>query len=80
MMARFQWCSDPLSPHQLKNVVRVGPPLTKLSGSAHALVALDLDPLLTTSFIVQRTALVHMHIMFLFYKLHENQGKTLNIM
>ena len=25
----------PLSPHQLKNVVRAGPPLTKLSGFAH---------------------------------------------
>ena len=29
---------DPLSPHQLKNVARIGPPLTKLSGSAHDLV------------------------------------------
>ena len=34
MMARFQWLLDSLAPHQLKNV-RVGPPLTKLSGSAH---------------------------------------------
>ena len=29
---------DPLSPHQLKkNVVKVGPPLTKVPGSAHEL-------------------------------------------
>ena len=32
--------SDPFSNHQTKkNVVKVGPPLTKLSGSAHALTA-----------------------------------------
>ena len=36
MAARFKWYSDPLSPHQQKNIVRVGPTLTKLSGSAHA--------------------------------------------
>ena len=34
-----KWYLDPSSPHQLgkrgKNVIKVGPPLTKLSGSAH---------------------------------------------
>ena len=37
IMARFSaiWI---LSPYQLKNNVRVGPPLTKLSGSVHAIV------------------------------------------
>ena len=36
-MARLLWYLDPSSPHQLrkKNVIRVGPPLIKLSGSAH---------------------------------------------
>ena len=45
-MARLKWYLDPLSPHHLKkedknsnnnekNVVKVGPPLTKLSGSMH---------------------------------------------
>ena len=33
MMARFQCYLDPLSPYQKK----VGPPLVKLSGSAHGL-------------------------------------------
>ena len=38
LMARLLWYLDPLSPHQLqKNVVGVGPPLTKLSGSRHAM-------------------------------------------
>ena len=37
MLARIWWYLDPLFPHQLrKNVAKVGPPLTKLSGSAHA--------------------------------------------
>ena len=36
MKARFKCYLDPLSSHQNKNVVRVGPPLAKLSGSAHA--------------------------------------------
>ena len=27
---------DPLSPHQLKNVIKFGPPLTTVSGPAHA--------------------------------------------
>ena len=35
MMARLLYYLDPLSPHHLKKVVKVGPPLTKLSGSAH---------------------------------------------
>ena len=36
MMARLKWYLDPPTPHQLKkNVVKVGPPLTKFSGSAH---------------------------------------------
>ena len=30
MMARFKCCLDPLTPHQIKNVVRVGPPLANL--------------------------------------------------
>ena len=38
-MARLWWYSDPPSPHQLKNV-KVGPPLTKLSGSAHGATVL----------------------------------------
>ena len=42
MMARFSWYLDPLAPHQLKkHVVRVGPPLTKLSGSAHGKLERD---------------------------------------
>ena len=32
MMTRIKWCLDPLSHHQLKKVVKIGP----LSGSAHA--------------------------------------------
>ena len=37
MIARLKWYLDPSSPHQLKNkVVKVEPPLTKLSGSMHA--------------------------------------------
>ena len=37
MMTRFWWYLDPLSPHRQKNTknFRVGPPLTKLSGSVH---------------------------------------------
>ena len=38
-MAHLWWYSDPLTPHQSKeekNVVKVGSPLTTLSGSAHA--------------------------------------------
>ena len=38
MMARFLWYLDPLSSHKKekeKNVVKVGPPLAKLSGSGH---------------------------------------------
>ena len=40
MMARLQWYLDPPSSYQLKkkekkNVVKVGPPPTKLAGSAH---------------------------------------------
>ena len=36
MMARFEWYFDPIYPYQSKkNVGRVGPHLTKLSGSAH---------------------------------------------
>ena len=34
MIARLKWYLDPSSPHQLKKV-KVGSPLTKLSGSAH---------------------------------------------
>ena len=38
MMARYWRYLDPLAPHQLKKlVVRVGPPLTKLSRSAHVI-------------------------------------------
>ena len=37
MFAQLLWYWDPLYPTQLKkNVVKVGPPLTKLSGSVHA--------------------------------------------
>ena len=37
MMARLKWYLDPLSPNELKLKKRkkVGPPLKKLSGSAH---------------------------------------------
>ena len=35
MMARFKWYFDNLSSHQLKNIVKVRPALTKVSGSAH---------------------------------------------
>ena len=37
-MTRLKWYLYPTSPHQLKKQrknVKVGPPLTKLSGSAH---------------------------------------------
>ena len=34
MLPRLYWYLDPLSPHQLKTVVKVGTPLTKLFGSA----------------------------------------------
>ena len=38
MMAQLKRYLVPLSPHQLKkNVIKFGPPLTKPSGSAHAL-------------------------------------------
>ena len=39
MMAHLVWYLDPLSPHQLKkkDVVKFGPTLTNLSGSAHGL-------------------------------------------
>ena len=40
MLAQFKRYLDPLFPHQLqkkkKTVIKFGPPLTKLSGSAHA--------------------------------------------
>ena len=39
MMARLKWYLfglDPLSPLKNKSVAKVGPPLTKLPGSAHA--------------------------------------------
>ena len=35
MMARLWWYLDPLSPNQLKNVLKVGPRLKNLSGSVH---------------------------------------------
>ena len=38
LMARLKWYLDPSSPHQTYNkekVVKVRPPLRKLSGSAH---------------------------------------------
>ena len=35
MMPRLNWHLDPPSPHKLKKAVKVRPPLTKLSGSAH---------------------------------------------
>ena len=35
MMARLKLHLDSPSPHQLKTLVKVGPPLIKLSGSAH---------------------------------------------
>ena len=37
MMARLKWCLNRSSPHHLKKAVKVGAPLTKLSGSAHAI-------------------------------------------
>ena len=40
MLACLQWYLDPPSPHQLKEYrVKVGLPLTKLSGSTHTYVA-----------------------------------------
>ena len=48
MLARLWWYLDPLSLHQLtkkqqqKNVVKVGPPLAKLSGSAQNVASLSL--------------------------------------
>ena len=37
MLASLWWYLNPLSSHQLKkkHIVKAGPPLTKLSGSAH---------------------------------------------
>ena len=43
MMTHLKWYLDPLSPHQPSNIkkkkkrndIKFGPPLTKLSGSAH---------------------------------------------
>ena len=35
MMSLLEWYLDPPSSHQLKNVVKVEPPLTKLFGFAH---------------------------------------------
>ena len=35
MMARLLWYLDPPYPHQLKIGVKVGPPLTNFSASAH---------------------------------------------
>ena len=35
MLARLLWYLDPLSPHQLKKLSKLDPPLIKLSGSAH---------------------------------------------
>ena len=36
MLVRLWWYLDPLSYYQIKkNIVKVGPPLKKLSGSAH---------------------------------------------
>ena len=35
IMARLKWYLDPSSPHPKKKVFKVGPPLTKLSWSAH---------------------------------------------
>ena len=37
-MARLKWYLDPPTPHQLKKPVKVGPPLTTFSGSAHVKV------------------------------------------
>ena len=37
MMASLNWYLDPTPPPQLKIVVKLGPPLTTLSGSAHEL-------------------------------------------
>ena len=34
-MARLSWYLDPLSPQQLKQEVKFGPPMMKRSGSAH---------------------------------------------
>ena len=35
MMTGLSWYLDPPTPHQLKKAFKVGPPLTKFSGSAH---------------------------------------------
>ena len=35
MMAHLQRYLDPVSPQQHKKVIKFGPPLTQLSGSAH---------------------------------------------
>ena len=41
MMARLKWYLDPLSLHQLIFLKKkIGPPLTKFSGSAHAIAHL----------------------------------------
>ena len=42
MMVHLVWYLDPLCPHQLKKKhVKFGPPLTKLSGSAHERLSVD---------------------------------------
>ena len=49
-MARLKWYLDPISPHQIlkkttkKNIVSVGPPQTKFSGSAHAVKYVEAPP------------------------------------
>ena len=35
MMTRLKWYLEPLSSHQIKRLVKIGHPLSKLSGSAH---------------------------------------------
>ena len=38
MMARFKWYLDPLYYPSTKKIIRVGPPLAKLSGSVHVFI------------------------------------------
>ena len=73
MVARLRWYLDPLSFHQLKkNVVKVGPPLTKLSGYVHALgrsVACDYGIPGHSHLFFQKSSLSSKYLI-IFYQIH----------
>ena len=60
-MACLWWYLSPTSSHQLKKLVKVGPPQTKLFGSAHVTIMLMVSLLVAT---VQVTLVVFMKYIF----------------